>query len=241
MLVITIIYNLTTYLYGASRKPAWRHARQSVSLRVGQTDAMWSAVGPGSRARKHVDSAIECREPHSAAQIMSHPCARLEAPGDERTCSRFSYQDPACVWVRPDQDLVVPESFSYQNPFHTRILHVYGFDSIRTLFSRGEIPQDTGGKLPRKFNRKDLGLRDLRSNYGHTHESPENRTRLQCLPISAIQSSTGNRSLSLIVSLRLLLSSLLLVVVYVYMYVYIYIYICTYAYIYLYIYIYTYI
>ena len=147
MLVITIIYNLTTYLYGASRKPAWRHARQSVSLRVGQTDAMWSAVGPGSRARKHVDSAIECREPHSAAQIMSHPCARLEAPGDERTCSRFSYQDPACVWVRPDQDLVVPESFSYQNPFRTRILFIPG--SCMFMGSTRSGPCFQGARSPK--------------------------------------------------------------------------------------------
>ena len=38
--------------------------------------------------------------------------------------------------------------------FRTKILHVYGFDPIRILFSRGEIPQHTGdypGNLTRRI------------------------------------------------------------------------------------------
>ena len=39
--------------------------------------------------------------------------------------------------------------------FRPKIMRVSGFDSIRILFSRGEIPP-TYGQLPRKFDPKDL-------------------------------------------------------------------------------------
>ena len=39
---------------------------------------------------------------------------------------------------------------------HTKILHVYGFDSIEILFPGGEIPQHR--QLPRRFDPKDLSL-----------------------------------------------------------------------------------
>ena len=50
--------------------------------------------------------------------------------------------------------------------FCTNILHTHGFDSIRILFSRGEIPQHAGNSPG--FNPKDLSLWDVSLKNGRT-------------------------------------------------------------------------
>ena len=60
-----------------------------------------------------------------------------------------------------------PDQNKHAAAFRTKILHVYGFDPVSVVFSRGEIPQHAGSS-PGSSTRRILDSKMLICGNGHT-------------------------------------------------------------------------